>query len=249
MPVKLAKHLFAVLVFLCLGSAGATEEERQFRLRADPELERSGLMRFVLPRFTLKTGRRVELVTDQADMVFAVLPDGTPVVARGPRVFSARLDSDNSAAKRFYDWLLSDVGQATLLDFTPETGPRFAPVTVKGAVEEVVFEGDVALGAAVAGRHCTRCHRVSPEDRSTIGSTPSFMALRALPDWHERFTAFFALNPHPSFLRVEGVSPEFDPGRPPTITPVVVTPEEVDALLTYVSTVTPAYLGEEIRHQ
>jgi len=75
------------------------------------------------------------------------------------------------------------------------------------------------------------------------------MALRALPAWGERFMAFFALNPHPSFLRLEGVSPDFDPERPPTIEPVLVTQGEVDALLAYVSALDPADLGEEIRHQ
>lgn len=254
MRVKLAKHLCAGLIFLAtvfmpLSSGFAAGEERQFRLRADPELEESGLLRFILPRFSLKTGRRAELVTEGADMVLAVLPDGTPVTARGGRVFSAWLEGDNPAARRFYDWLLSDVGQATILDFSPEIGPSFTQASVEKAAEEIVFEGDAVLGASVAGQHCTRCHRVSPEDRSTIGSTPSFMALRALPDWDERFMAFFALNPHPSFLRLEGVSPDFDPERPPTIEPVLVTRDEVDALLAYVSALDPADLGEEIRHQ
>ena len=232
---------------LCITSAAA--DERQFSLQADPELETSGLLRFILPRFSLKTGRRAELAESDADMAFAALPDGTAVMARGARVFSVRLNSDNPAAQRFLDWLLSDIGQNTILDFDPEDGPRFTKVIVEEAAEDIVFEGDVSLGAEVAGKHCTRCHRVAPGDRSTIGSTPSFMALRALPDWDERFTAFFALNPHPSFLRVQDVSPDFDPERPPAIVPVLVTMEEVDALLAYISTVEPADLGEEIRHQ
>lgn len=249
MRPNFAKLLCAALAFLALGCGAVLAEDRQFRLRADPELDQSGLLRFILPRFALKTGRRAELVADGADLVFAVLPDGTPVMARGDRVFSVRLDSGNAAAQRFHDWLLSDVGRNTILDFQPEDGPRFARVTIAEKAEEVVFEGDVSLGAEVAGKHCTRCHRIAPDDRSTIGSTPSFMALRALPDWDERFMAFFALNPHPSFLRVQDVSPDFDPERPPAIVPVLVTLQEVDALLAYVSTVEPADLGEEIRHQ
>lgn len=244
-----AKSLCAALVLAVIGGTAALAEDRQFRLHADPELETSGLLRFILPRFSLKTGRRAELVAGDADLVFAELPDGTPVMARGPRVFSALLHGDNPAAQRFYDWLLSDVGQATILDFEPETGPRFAKVIIAEKAEDVVFEGDVTLGAAVAGKHCTRCHRIAPGDRSSIGSTPSFMALRALPDWDERFMSFFALNPHPSFLRVQDVSPDFAPERPPAIEPVLVTLDEVDALLAYVSTVEPADLGDEIQHQ
>ncbi|MDX1781074.1 MAG: hypothetical protein R3256_07110 [Thalassovita sp.] len=249
MGKKSVKFLCATWVFLALSLTPATADERVFRLQADPELETSGLLRFILPRFSLKTGRRAELVESGADMTFAELADGTVVMAREARVFSVRLNGDNPAAQRFFDWLLSDIGQATILDFSPEDGPRFTAVAVEDVAEDIVFEGDVSLGAEVAGKHCTRCHRIAPGDRSTIGSTPSFMALRALPDWDERFTAFFALNPHPSFLRVQDVSPDFDPERPPAIVPVLVTLEEVDALLAYVSTIEPADLGEEIRHQ
>ena len=52
-----------------------------------------------------------------------------------------------------------------------------------------------------------RIRRIAPGMTGmTLGSTPSFPALKTLPDWFDRFTAFYALNPHPSFLLVEGIS-------------------------------------------
>lgn len=224
------------------------EDARQFRLRVAEELETSGLMQHILPRFMLKTQRRGEIVSDGADAVFAA-GQGTPVAARNGLTYGISVQGDNDAARRFADWLQSDIGLNTITVFEPLDGAPFGPPEVEVVVEEFVFEGDVVLGAQVADTHCTRCHRVREEDRSTIGSTPSFMAMKALPDWAERFMAFYVLNPHPSFMQVEGISPPFDPARPPAIIPVEISLEEVDALLAYVSTVAAADLGAEIQHQ
>ncbi len=82
-----------------------------------------------------------------------------------------------------------------------------------------------------------------------IGSTPSFGALRALGNWRERFETFFARNPHPAIVQLEGVTPPFAAATPPPMAPVVITRAQFDDILSFVEALTPADLGAPIRHQ
>ncbi|MGC9370450.1 MAG: c-type cytochrome [Paracoccaceae bacterium] len=241
----------AGLIFLCSATLAArAEEARQFRLSVPPEVAESGLMDYLLPRFSLKTSRRADLVSDGADAVLSAEAGGAAVMVRGGIVYALRLTGENDAARRFADWLSSEVGQRTVAAYEPPEGAPFGPAPKEEVVEARVIEGDVALGQEVAETHCARCHRTHDRDRSSgIGSTPSFPALRALPDWQDRFMAFYVLNPHPAFLQVQGITPPFDPARPPSIAPVELTLEEAEALLAYAASLTPADLGAEIRHQ
>lgn len=146
--------------------------------------------------------------------------------------------------------MASDTGQNTLAAYAPPAGPPFAPAPVEAVAPEVVIDGDPALGRRVAETHCARCHRIHPEGAGIgIGSTPSFAGLRSLPDWADRFSAFYALNPHPAFLRVEGISPAFDISRPPPIVPVMITLDEALAVTAYVAGLTPADLGAPVSPQ
>jgi mono/diheme cytochrome c family protein len=242
--------ILAGLALILAGLAARAEEARQFRLSVPPELAESGLMDYLLPRFALKTGRRVELGGEGADAVLGADGAGVSVMARGETVYALRLAGENDAARRFADWLSSEIGQRAISAFRPEKGEPFAPAAKAELRAAPVIEGDAALGREVAERHCARCHRTHDGDKSSgIGSTPSFPALRALPDWADRFRAFYVLNPHPAFLRVEGISPPFDEGRPPPIIPVELTLQEAEALLAYAASVAPADLGAEIEHQ
>ena len=120
-------------------------------------------------------------------------------------------------------------------------------LTVSDADGEEVFEGDPARGRRLADAHCGRCHVTSPgRGARSIGSTPSFAALRALPDWAERFMAFYALNPHPAIMQVEGITPPFDPNRPPPIVPIEITAEEAEHIQAYAATVQAADLGAPV---
>ncbi|MGB3314189.1 MAG: c-type cytochrome [Albidovulum sp.] len=236
------------LMFLLVTSLPLRGEEvREFRLFLAEDIATSGLADYILPRFALKTGRRAVVVADGADARLVVAGDAPPVMARGDTLYALVLESDNAAARRFADWLASGIGQNTVAAFAPDKGLPFGPppeVVVKTVTK---IEGDAVLGREVAEAHCARCHRIAPEMTGmTLGSTPSFSALKALPDWSERFTAFYVLNPHPSFLLVEGISPPFDPAHPPPIVPVEVTLEEVEALLAYVAKVPAADLGADI---
>lgn len=240
------------LIFLFLAAfAARAEEARQFRLSVPPEVAESGLMDYLLPRFALKTNRRADLVSGAADAVLGPeVAGGMPVMVRAGKVYTLRLTGENDAARRFSDWLRSDVGQRTVAAYQPPQGTPFGPAPAEEDIAAPVIAGNVALGRAVAEKHCARCHRTHDRDDSSgIGSTPSFPALRALPDWSVRFEAFFVRNPHPAFLRVEGISPPFDPARPPAIIPVELTLDEAEALLAYAASVAPADLGAEIEHQ
>ena len=88
-------------------------------------------------------------------------------------------------------------------------------------------------GKRVADEHCSRCHVVSEANRmGGIGSTPSFSLLRRMKDWEERYSSFFARNPHPSFITVKGLSDTRT--LPPNATPITLTEQQVDALMVYV---------------
>lgn len=224
------------------------EEARDFTLSVSAEIAESGLLAHILPRFALKTGRRAVIAGAPAAVRIGPLAEGgTPVMARGGRRFGISLAGEHDAARRFAGWLTSEIGQQAIAGFTPAEGAPFTGAAEAEVMAEVVITGDSALGRRVAETHCARCHRIAPEGRGIgIGSTPSFAALRALPDWDERFMAFYALNPHPSFLQVEGITPPFDPARPPAIVPVAITQAEAEAVLAYVASIAPADLGAPI---
>lgn len=84
---------------------------------------------------------------------------------------------------------------------------------------------------------------------SGIGSAPSFAVMRSFADWDSRFSAFFALKPHPAFTQVEGVTDPFPPELPPAIAPIELTLEELEAIVAYVAALPPADLGKPLEHQ
>lgn len=231
---------------------GRNSEGRQSEglgLAAPAELAASGLLQHILPRFSLKTGLRVSH-RDDGQMQLAPEPPGTPVFARETTVYHLR-SGDSAGETRFRDWLLSEIGRRTVESFAPADGPPFrtdlAPARAETAPQ---FTGDAGLGAQLALTHCGRCHVVGPQNRMAgLGSTPSFAVLRALPDWSDRFQAFFALNPHPAFTQVEGVTPPFAPERPSPIVPVQITLAELDAILAFVAATGPADLGAPLQLQ
>jgi hypothetical protein len=114
----------------------------------------------------------------------------------------------------------------------------------------LAMEGDAELGHAVSRAKCTRCHAVDEATRGWgIGSTPSFGILRALPDWEERFTAFYALKPHAAFTQITDLTEPFPVSRPSPIAPIALTLDEFDALIAYVAAMQAADLGAPLKHQ
>lgn len=95
--------------------------------------------------------------------------------------------------------------------------------------------------------NCGRCHVIGKINRmGGIGSTPSFAAIRALPDWEARMRSFYALNPHPAFTQIEGVTEPFPENRPSPIHPLRLTPKQIDVIVEFVRGIEPKDLGATI---
>ncbi|WP_417720846.1 hypothetical protein [Salipiger sp.] len=244
------RGLFLV-VWLALLPLHALAEDAPVRLYAPPELVGTGLFKHILPRFSLKTRVRVKLGPEEgADIVLG--GTGRALFSDGARVWHMAVPGAGGAGTdRFAEWLTSDIGQNTVQSYAPGGSALFGPPPeVAETVAPVSYDGDAAIGLEVSRRTCTRCHSVETGDRfAGIGSTPSFSVLRSLPDWADRFTAFYALNPHQSFTLIEEVSEPFPIERPPPIVPITLTLDEVEAVLAYVATMDAADLGAPLAHQ
>ena len=106
---------------------------------------------------------------------------------------------------------------------------------------------DYVPGEKLTLFNCGRCHVINERNKyGGIGSTPSFAALRTLPDWEERFDSFYALNPHPAFTQVEGVTEPFPIDRPSPIHPMTLTLREIETIREYARTIPPKDLGAAI---
>jgi len=93
-----------------------------------------------------------------------------------------------------------------------------------------------STGKKLALAHCSRCHVVDPEKPFTgIASTPSFkLMVNELPDWEDRFSSFFVRLPHQSIVRIK--DDERGPLVKNLIEPVILEPEDIDALVAYART-------------
>lgn len=235
------------LSLLCFASPAMSQQA--LGLAAPGPVIETGLLRHILPRFSLKTGVRV--VPDPAGpMVLADAPPGTPAFRRGDTVWYLRIGED-PRQQRFRDWLTSVIGKRTVESFQPDGAPVFsADFEVAALVEAPLFKGDAARGGDLSLAHCGRCHVIGPQNRTAgIGSTPSFPVLRALPDWGERFQTFYLRNPHRSFTQIDGVTAGFDPERPSPIMPLAISRADLDAILAFVATTPAADLGAPLHLQ
>ena len=96
---------------------------------------------------------------------------------------------------------------------------------------------DVERGRLLAAEHCTRCHVVGDiNPYGGIESTPSFIGMKYLADWERRFEEFYILPPHPALVRIAEVTADRDESRPVFVQEIVLTLEDVDAILAFVRT-------------
>jgi hypothetical protein len=226
----------------------AKAQDKAFTLHAPAALEESGLLGYILPRFTLKTQTRITL-TDPDASADARFGEAGIIAFEGlNRVwhFDAGEDPD---AQRFADWLRSDVGRNTVDSYEIDGATAFtSEVEVKKVVVEVSYDGDALRGEEVSLSHCGRCHVVSDKNRmNSIGSTPSFAVLRTLRDWEDRFQAFYVLNPHPAFTQIADVTEPFDATRPSPIHAVEMTLGDLENIMAFVQGIAPADLGSPIQ--
>jgi len=241
-------------VVMGLGGTMAAAENRATAIAAAQELTDSGLLGYILPRFTLKHRVRVALYQEDeiAPLSLTTDPRGKALFEGAGAVWYLHTrGAQNAPATALYDWLTSDIGLNTIEAFRGPDGLRFTRATEVVEVEEALdLTGDAANGLAVSNLHCKRCHVVGSADRmSGINSTPSFFVLRAFPDWDERFYSFYALNPHPSFTRITDLETKLDPMHKAAIVPVDLSLEDLDDIITYVAGLEPADLGAPIQLQ
>ena len=229
-----------IIALACGLPALAMAGDDRLALDAPQVLDEAGFLQYLLPRFSLKHGIRVDRTATPPE---ATLGDtGTPVFVGLGRTW--RLIHDDSAkAATFAAWITSDIGANTVAAFP---GGGFAPpADTPEAVAPVTPDGDPAEGARLSQLHCGRCHVVSDANRMAgIGATPSFAVLRALPGWENRFATFYVLNPHPSFTTITDL---VTPDRPAAIAPVELSVGDVEAIAAYAATLDPADLGAPIQ--
>ncbi len=244
------RNLILVFAVCLVNPVMATSQGKDFILSTAPELEETGFLQFIMPRFSLKTGIRPRLETKAATAdAFWDTEGGQPVMEGLGRSYFMRVANPNTPAgqkaQRFADWLASEIGQRTIEQFKIDEMAVFSFVQPKASpLREIVFEGDVVQGEILAFKNCARCHEIGTRNlMKGIGSTPSFGLLRGLPDWQERFMTFYLRLPHPSITQIEGITEPFDQARPPTIHPLLLTEAEVEDILTFVATVEPVDLG------
>lgn len=246
------------LLAVLLPMGAQAEEARGLHLAAPQELVATGLLDYILPRFSLKTQVPVTVVTGGleasaaagATAEVALGAEGTAVFSDAARTWHlAVLAPEHPGAQRFAQWLGSEVGLRTVLAFAPEGAPLFQrPAEAVAQAAAAVSEGDAGLGHDLSLRLCGRCHVVSEANRmKAIGSTPSFPALRGFADWEERFSAFYVLKPHGAFTRIAEVTEPFPAERPSPIVPLDISLEQLDSILAYVAGLAPADLGQPLQ--
>jgi len=254
----LKRLILVVIGVLICAPVMLRADHKDLAVFADSALIEPGLMAFLLPRFSLKTGIGVHLeplaakvpgqgvVLQQADGV------GLPVLAGPKGVYTVtQTNPDDPAANRFVGWLLSDIGQRTINQFKHAWGQLFSGAAQdEPAAPRASLTGDAGRGEGLAYANCGRCHVIGERNRMNgIGSTPSFALLRSFDDWRDRFQAFYALNPHPSFSQIVGATDPFDETLPPPISPLVLTQDELDDIVAFTSGIKPADLGAPLVHQ
>lgn len=234
-----------LIALTCLLAAPAMAQDKAFTLQAPDALVETGLLKHLLPRFSLKKGIRITVSPEEGDASLGT--EGTPVFRQDNTIWHLS-KQDGSYTDAFQEWLLSDVGKRTIEAFKPDGTALFsADVAVQEDVVEVAITGDVVTGERVSLTQCGRCHVVNEKNKfNAIGSTPSFRLMRNFGDWRERFEVFYVLKPHGSFTQIEDVTPPFEPHLPPPIAPLELTLDDLDAIIAYVSTLEPADLGAPI---
>ncbi|MEM7472892.1 MAG: c-type cytochrome [Pseudomonadota bacterium] len=247
---------FLLMILLMVLPVSAVADDKLVRLYAPAEIAETGAMRHILPRFTLKTQVRIELLSSPvgADMAWGIDlgTDGRALFQQDGAVWAMLISAtEHPGTKRFADWLLSDVGQNTILSFAPDGVPLFeAPAAVVQEEVAIEVDGNAVFGQKVAVLHCGRCHAVNEAGRiNDIGSTPSFFVLRSFEDWQQRFAAFYALAPHGAFTQITDLTEPFAEHLPPAIVPIEMTLDEMEDMIAYVAKLKPADLGAPLQHQ
>lgn len=246
------RALVLSMVLVMCGLLPAAAQERAITLAAPEDLVETGLLKYVLPRFSLKNSIRVNIVApgDPAQAVLGAA-EGTPVLSGQGTTYRLEILEPSDFTAKFKDWITSETGRRAIVGFKIDgVAPFGPPEVVEVAVAPVALDGDAKRGEDLAYVMCGRCHVVGERNRmSGIGSTPSFPVMKTFDDWQDRFTAFYVLKPHGAFTQIEEVTPPFDPEHPPSIAPLEMTLDDLDNILSFVASIPAADLGAPIQFQ
>ncbi len=255
-PKDTSLRFFAVLFLIFWSWSGlAQAQSPSFRLSAPAEIVETGFLKHLLPRFSLKNGIRIEIVDDGTAAELQLNRDGVGQPAfSGPNhdwYVDPMVGQGTAHVARLMEWLTSETGKRTISSFKIDGSAPFTPARASAvAVVKSAIGGNAVIGEKLSLTHCGRCHVINEKNRmNAIGSTPSFSLLRSFDDWDTRFQSFYALRPHPAFTQIAGVSEPFSIKRPPPIVPIELAIEQLEAILAYVETITPANLGAPITAQ
>ena len=240
-----------LVLILALLPALAMADDRRVAFHAAPALVDSGLIKHIAPRFSLKTQVKVDMVDDPAAAEVVLGAEGRALFTGLGETWHLEVRGDGTGAKRFADWLTSQVGSRTIQGFAPEGAPIFSePQVQQVAIAPVEMSGDAIAGQEASWVKCGRCH-VTERGRGGfgIGSTPSFFVMRSFEDWQARFAGFYVLKPHAAFTQLEGVTDPFPIDRPSPIAPIELTLDDLESILAYVAALAPADLGKPLEHQ
>lgn len=253
---------FALILAALFATVARPSPVADLLLRADPALIDSGLIRFLVPRFSLKYNTTVDVQPNdkidenppqaEVSLVRTPAPAGAMPAIEGKGDSFAVLAPATGPGQKFAAWLLSETGRRTIAQFTaPDGSTPFAPARAETAPKvDIDFDGNPDRGEALAYTNCGRCHVVGPDNRMQgIGSAPSFAALRSLGNWIDRFRTFYLRNPHPAIIRIRDISQPIDPTSPSPIHAVELSEAEMLDILSYTASVKPADLGAPLQNR
>jgi len=259
-PRRFPLRLSIALVTLILSTlpAGAGGPDR-VRLASPQKVIDSGLWAYVVPRFSLKTGKAVTLVQPQGGAGDVIVQKMRAGVASKTKLLMSGPDGTdygllpvrpaNGGAKRLHDWLLSKIGQRTINGFRVSGKQAFkGRAGVEKAAPVDLPRGNVSNGEGLALKNCGRCHVISARNKyGGIESTPSFAALKTIPDWRDRFISFWTQPPHRAITQIKGVTTPFGPANQPSSIRLDLSMQDIEDIRTYVETIKPKNLGAPLR--
>lgn len=242
----------ALLLALLVLPHAVQANDKLVRLAVPDRLIESGLLKYMLPRFTLKTQVRFAIVAPGSPADAELGGEGTAVFTGDGQTWNlVTLSPDHPGTQRFFDWITSEVGRRAITGFQRDGVQVFTLPNAEVEEAEVEeFVGNSGAGRTLSRLHCGRCHVAASEDRmNSIGSTPSFFVLRSMENWSERFETFYVLPPHPAFTQIADVTEPFPAHLPSPIVPIEISLDDLDAILAYVSEMEPADLGAPLETQ
>jgi hypothetical protein len=233
----------------------AQAQEKQIFMGPVTELSTAQFIDYLIPRFSLKHNIKISLPSENTppDVVISEDTGAIPIFKNDQTIWFLTIVSrdPHGYAEKFSQWLTSNTGKRTVENYQSDFGGKFSARFDLAKNKQIdVSHVDISLGQKLAAQNCGRCHATDKTNRmKTIGSTPSFAALRTFKDWQIRFEVFFTLNPHPSFTQIEDVTPPFDRTLPSPIEPITLTLDDLDEIMKFVSQITPADLGLAVQSQ